>query len=93
MALSFPDSSEQPHFKKISFRKKKKIFATLTLETGIAVVKLTLVDQSVFCAFDEAIIYPMPNAWGKQGWTCVVLKKIKKAMLLDILTTAYQAVK
>jgi hypothetical protein len=34
----------------------------------------------------------VPSKWGKQGWTCVALKKIKKAMLQDILTTAYKCV-
>ncbi len=28
LALSFPESTEEPHFEKISFRVKKKIFAT-----------------------------------------------------------------
>jgi hypothetical protein len=41
-------------------------------------VKLSVIDQSVFCAFDKTIIYPVNNKWGKQGWTLVELKKIKK---------------
>ncbi len=92
MALSFPETVEQPHFEKASFRVKKKIFATVSEETGIAVLKLSLIDQSVFCAFDTTIIYPIPNAWGKQGWTKVELKKVKKAMLKDALTMAYNTV-
>jgi len=93
MALSLPDTVEQPHFEKTSFRVKKKLFATLSSETGIAVLKLSAIDQSVFCAFDQAIIYPVPNAWGKQGWTMFVLTKMKKAMLMDALTLAYNAVR
>ncbi|MES2776780.1 MAG: MmcQ/YjbR family DNA-binding protein [Bacteroidota bacterium] len=92
MALSFPGAIEQPHFEKISFRVKKKIFATLSEATGIAVLKLSLLDQSVFCAFDKEIIYPVPGAWGRQGWTMLVLKKIKKNMLKDALTVAYSTV-
>lgn len=93
MALSFPGTVEQPHFEKTSFRVKKRIFATLSVETGIAVLKFTLIDQSVFCAFDKDIIYPVPNAWGRQGSTMIVLKKIKKAMLLDALTMAYNTIR
>ena len=90
MALSFPDTAEMPHFEKPSFRVKKKIFATLSVEKKLACLKLSPVDQSVFCAYDKTIIYPVPNKWGKQGWTFVDLKKIRKTMLKDALSTAYQ---
>jgi predicted DNA-binding protein (MmcQ/YjbR family) len=92
LALSFPGVEEQPHFEKASFRVKKKIFATLATDSQLVCVKLSEVDQSVFCAFDKTIIYPVNNKWGKQGWTLVELKKIPKEMLVDILTTAYNQV-
>ena len=43
-------------------------------------VNLTPVDQSVFCAFDKTIIYPVPGGWGKKGATYIDLKKIKKSI-------------
>lgn len=99
LALSFPEVVELPHFKKTSFRTNlpgrqagKKIFATLAEKNNMAVVKLSLIDQSVFCAFDETIIYPVTGAWGKKGFTCINLKKIKKAMLKDALNCAYEEV-
>jgi hypothetical protein len=61
LALSFPDASEEPHFEKTSFRVNKKIFATLDVENNRACLMLSEVDQSVFCVFDKAIIYPVPN--------------------------------
>ena len=92
LALSFPGTEEQPHFEKTSFRVKKKIFATHAADSHIVCVKLSEIDQSVFCAFDKTIIYPVDNKWGKQGWTLVDLKKIRKDMLVDVLTTAYNEV-
>ena len=92
LALSFPDTTEQPHFEKTSFRTKKKIFATLSIENNLACVKLSPVDQSVFCSIDKTIIYPVPNKWGLQGWTHIVLKKVRKTILKDSLTTAYKEV-
>jgi predicted DNA-binding protein (MmcQ/YjbR family) len=92
LALSFPGVEEQPHFEKTSFRVKKKIFATHATDSQLVCVKLSEVDQSVFCAFDKTIIYPVNNKWGKQGWTLVELKKVRKDMLKDILTTAYSGV-
>jgi hypothetical protein len=59
------------------------------MEHQRASVKLSEKDQSVFCAFDKTIIYPVDNKWGKQGWTHVELKKIKKNMLKDLLSCAY----
>ena len=91
-ALSFPGTVERPHFEKTSFRVKNKIFATLSKETHLAVVKLSEIDQSVFCSFDKTIIYPVNNKWGKQGWTFINLKKVRKNMLNDALTTAYNEV-
>ena len=92
LALSFPDVIELPHFEKTSFRINKKIFATLNKKENRACIRLSLIDQSVFCAFDLSIIYPVPNKWGKQGWTLINLAKIKKPMLKDALTQAYKFV-
>jgi len=89
LALSFEATTEAPHFNKIAFKVKGKIFVTLNLEHFRACIKLSPVDQDVFCAFDKDIIYPVPNAWGKQGWTLINLKKIRKDMFMDALTSAY----
>ncbi|MEO5684324.1 MAG: MmcQ/YjbR family DNA-binding protein [Chitinophagaceae bacterium] len=89
MALSFPASTEQPHFEKTSFRVSKKIFATLDIKNKLVSIKLSAADQDVFSAFDKTIIYPVPNKWGKQGWTIINLQKIRKAMCMDALTCAY----
>ena len=89
LALSFPETIELPHFENTSFRISKKIFASLSEKDQRACLKFSKVDQSVFSAFDEAIIYPVPNKWGKQGWTFIELKKVKKEMLIDALTISY----
>jgi predicted DNA-binding protein (MmcQ/YjbR family) len=89
LALSFPEAVEEPHFEKTSFRIRKKIFATLSVAGNSVTLKLSEIDQSVFCSFDRTIIYPATGAWGKQGWTIIDLKKIRKNMLKDALATAY----
>lgn len=92
LALAFPGAEELPHFEKPSFRIKKKIFATLDVKNMRVCLKLLEIDQSVFCAFDTSIIYPVPNKWGKQGWTFVELKKVRKDMFTDALTCSYKEV-
>jgi hypothetical protein len=89
LALAFDDAEEMPHFEKQSFRIRKKIFVTLDTRLKLAVLKLSAIDQSVFSAYDKSAIYPLPNAWGKQGWTRVDLKKVRKDIFKDALTTAY----
>ncbi|MEJ8844792.1 MmcQ/YjbR family DNA-binding protein [Lacibacter sp. H375] len=92
LALSFEEVTEQPHFEKASFRVKKKIFVTLDEVKSIACVKFSATDQSVYCLIDATLIWPVPNKWGKQGWTLINLKKIKKELLKDALTSAYCSV-
>lgn len=89
LALSFNEVEEQPHFEHPSFRVRKKIFVTLDLKSNRACLKLSLIDQSVFSAFDKSVIYPVPNAWGKQGWTYVELKKVRPDLFSDALRCAY----
>lgn len=92
IALSFPEATEQAHFEKSSFRIRKKIFATIDEKEQTITVKLSGVDQDVFCTHDKSIIYPVPNKWGKKGWTTVELKKVSKELLTAILKTAYRGI-
>ncbi len=92
LALSFPDAVEEPHFGIPSFRVNKKVFATLWEKENRAMVRLSLIDQSVFCSYDESVFFPVPGGWGKQGATFVDLKKVRKDMFKDALTTAYKLV-
>ncbi len=90
LALSFPDTSEQPHFEKPSFRVKDKIFATYWEKDNRAMLLLSPVDQSAFCSIGKNIFFPVPNAWGKQGATFVELKKVRKDMFNDAVKTSYE---
>lgn len=92
LAMSFPNVTEEPHFEKISFRVNKKIFATFDEKNNRAVLKLNEIDQSVFCASSEMFFYPVPNKWGKQGWTIVELSKVRPEMFGDALVLSYQNV-
>ena len=92
MALSLPDAMELPHFDRASFRVNKRIFATLHEKNKTAVLMFSPLEQSVFCAFDKTIIYPVPGGWGKQGATIFELDKIKKAMMKDALSVVYNEI-
>jgi len=89
IALSLPEVTEEPHFEKTSFKVNKKIFATMVPEHNRATVKLSVAEQDIFCTFDSTVIYPVPNKWGKQGWTHVNLQTVKPEMFTELLKTAY----
>lgn len=91
MALGFEEAMELPHFEKTSFRIRKKIFATLDVTEKRVCVRLSPIDQSVFCRIGKDIFSPVPGAWGKQGYTYVSLGKVKQSMLKDALTLSYCA--
>jgi hypothetical protein len=91
IALSMPDALQYDHFGRPAFKSKgKRIFATLWPSENKMMVKLTLIDQSVFHTFDPAVFYPVPNKWGSKGATFVELSKVQPDMLKDAITTAWE---
>ena len=89
-AFSLPETEEYRHFHLPAFRVGKKIFATIHEDKHFMMVKLSLIDQSVFCSFNKEIIFPVPGGWGRHGSTFINLKKVKKAVFTDALTTAWK---
>ena len=91
-ALSLPEVEEKSHFLRPDFRIRNKIFSSLHEDKNLVMVKLSLVDQSVFCSYDKQVIFPVPGGWGKKGATFVDLRKVRKSMLVDALTAAWKNV-
>ena len=91
-AMAYPEVEEIPHFEKISFRVRKKIFVTVDLAKQKVVLKLPEVEQSVFCDYKPESIYPVAGAWGKQGWTVFKMKDTRKDVFADALRVSYCSV-
>jgi hypothetical protein len=87
-ALHFEETDTKPHFNRLAFRVKGKIFATLLAEEKTANLKLTLENQYVFSKTDPAI-YPVSGGWGRMGFTTVEFTRISKNLLKEIITSAY----
>ena len=92
IALSFPEVTESPHFDKTSFRVAKKIFATCNETENRITLKLSEADQFAFTELGKGAIYPVPNKWGKQGWTNLELDKLADVIVIEALKTAYISV-
>jgi len=90
LALTLPEVEEKSHFNQPDFRVKGKIFAVLHAESNEIMVKLSIIDQSVFCAIDKSVIYPVPGGWGRKGATLINLKKVRRGIFMDALITAWK---
>lgn len=89
IAQTLPEVTQAAHFDKIAYKVKNKIFLTHNLAENRVCVKLSESDQDLFSLGNSSIIYPVPNKFGKQGWTLIELKNINEALLVDAIKTAY----
>ena len=88
IALALEGTSEAPHFDRAAF-KVKRIFATLAADGKTANLKLDPDEQEFKCMLAPEVFAPVPNAWGKQGWTTVMLAKASAAELRAALEMAW----
>ena len=92
IAMSLPNTVEQGHFGIPSFRVNNRIFSTLWIHDNKMMVKLPLIEQSIFSAIDSHAIYPVPNKYGGMGCTLFELSKVSPELLADALNIAYHAI-
>lgn len=88
IALSLDGCTEKPHFDRAAF-KVKRIYATLAADGKTANLKLTPDEQEFKCLLAPEIFAPVPNAWGKQGWTTITLGKATVADVRAALEMAW----
>lgn len=86
--MTLEGTTEAPHFDRAAF-KVKRIFATLAADGKTANLVLAPDEQELKCLVTPAIFAPVPNAWGKQGWTTVTLAKMSIAELGAALEMAW----
>ncbi len=89
LVMELPEVIEAPHFEHKAYKVKGKIVATHNTQEHRCCVKLSVQDQSLFCLINQEMIYPVPNKWGKYGWTLVSLKRVNKEILRSVLIAAY----
>ena len=89
MALALEGTTEAPHFERAAF-KVARIYVTLAADGRTANFKFTPDEQEFKCMLAPQAFAPIPNAWGKQGWTTAALSKLSAADLKSALETAWQ---
>ena len=88
IALSLEGTAEDPHFDRAAF-KVARIYVTLAADGRRANFKFTPDEQQFKCLIAPDAFHPVPNAWGKQGWTTAELAKLTTAELKQALEMAW----
>ena len=89
LALALDGTTEAPHFDRAAF-KVARIYVTLAADGKTANLKFTPDEQEFKCMMAPEAFAPVPNAWGKQGWTTATLSKLGNADLQSALEMAWQ---
>ena len=88
LALALEGTSEAPHFDRAAF-KVTRIYVTLAADGLTANFKFTPDEQEFKCMMAPEAFAPVPNAWGRQGWTTATLSKLSLPELKNALETAW----
>lgn len=88
LALALEGTSEAPHFDRTAFR-AACIYATLSADGRSANFMFAPDEQEFKCMVAPDAFSPIPNAWGRNGWTTATLAKLSVAELKAALAMAW----
>jgi hypothetical protein len=88
-ALALEGTSAAPHFDRTAF-KVARIYVTLATDGRSANFKFAPDEQALKCLTAPLAFAPVPNAFGKQGWTTAQLSALSAAELKDALQIAWR---
>jgi len=88
LALALEGTSEAPHFDRAAF-KVKRTYVTLAADGKTANFKFSPDEQDFKCMMAPEAFAPVPNAWGRQGWTTATLSRLSAPELKSALETAW----
>ena len=89
LALALEGTTEAPHFDRAAF-KVARIYATLAADGLTANLRFTPDEQEFKCLLAPHAFAPVPNAWGRQGWTTATLAELGSDELRMALETAWR---
>ena len=92
MALDMPGTAEKEHFGRPRYSVKKKIYMTLWIDDGRAVMKLTVDQQTSLHEEYPDAFAPVPNKWGGHGWTNVFYDHINERLFRYAMDLAWRNV-
>jgi len=90
-ALSLPETAERDHMGAPSFRVRGKIFAQLSADEHVALVKLSLEEQDEL-VHEHPDRFWVPDHWSKFGWTYVRIEGTAAEHLRALLEGSWRRV-
>jgi hypothetical protein len=90
MALALEDAVEGAHMDHPDFRVKNRVFASLHSKDRFGMVKLTPAQQKEFVEGHPGAFEPESGAWGRSGYTRVILNAADEEAVGEALTLAWQ---
>lgn len=88
IALSLPGTVEAPHFDRAAF-KVDRIYVTLDANGSTANFNFTPDEQEFKCQLAPEVFAPVPNGWGRNGWTTINLAAASEDDLRAALELAH----
>jgi hypothetical protein len=92
IALGMPGAIERAHMGHPDFRAgvRGRIFASLDAREEWATVKLSPEEQREFLRSHPTTFVPAAGAWGRQGWTRVLLRTADAATVRPAVLLAWE---
>lgn len=90
--MALPATSPGAHGGGPDYRVRKRIFAGLSRDGKIGNVKLRPETQEAVTSAKPTVCYPCEGAWGRAGWTYLVLAGITVAEANELLAEAHELV-
>jgi hypothetical protein len=90
LALALPETTEEDHHGRPSFRVRGKIFATLHVPHERAMLKLPRAEQLAVSEAHPGVFAPVPGYWGERGSTLVELPGADEAELAELVEEAWR---
>jgi hypothetical protein len=87
--MALPGTTAAPHFDRTAFRVARN-YATLAPDGNSANFKFSPNEQELKCLVAPEAFSPIDNAWGRQGWTCALLRPLSVAELRAALEMAWR---
>jgi hypothetical protein len=88
LALALDGTVEYPHFDRRAF-KAVRTYVTLAADGKTANFKFAPDEQELKCVVAPDAFAPIPNGWGRQGWTVGTLSHLSTAELRAALAMAH----
>jgi hypothetical protein len=89
LALGLAGTSEAPHFHRVAFRTKRKIFATMDGRVPDLNLMFDPALRDFYCEQGGDAFAPVPGGWGRMGATRCDLRQVDEASLLSALIAAH----